>query len=77
MRPNTSELAVAREPGRNTFNTRYRVADGLALTGRLKGMTRSEVVALLGPPPPADKFDDHGLVYVLGRERSWISLDYE
>jgi hypothetical protein len=60
-----------------TFNTRYRVADGLEFTGRLMGMTRSEVLGLLGPPPPTDKFEDHGLVYVLGPERGWISLDYE
>jgi hypothetical protein len=60
-----------------TFNTRYRVADGLELTGRLNGMTKSEVLELLGPPPPTDKFDDHGLVYVLGPERGSISLDYE
>jgi hypothetical protein len=61
----------------NTLNTRYRVADGLELSGRLKGMTRSEILGLLGKPPPTDKFDDHGLVYVLGPERGWISLDYE
>jgi hypothetical protein len=60
-----------------TFNTRYRVADGLELTGRLNGKSRAEVLDLLGPPPPTDKFEDHGLVYVLGPERSWISLDYE
>jgi hypothetical protein len=60
-----------------TFNTRYRVADGLELSGRLKGMTKAEVTGLLGPPPPTDKFDEHDLVYVLGPERSWISLDYE
>ena len=61
----------------NMFNTRYRVADGLELTGRLKGMTRAEVVGLLGPPPPTDKYEDHGLVYVLGPERGIISIDYE
>jgi hypothetical protein len=60
-----------------TFNTRYRVADGLELTGRLKGKSRSEVLEMLGPPPPTDKFEGHGLVYVLGPERRWISLDYE
>jgi hypothetical protein len=60
-----------------TFNTRYRVADGLELTGRLNGKTKAEVLELLGPPPPTDKFEDHDLVYVLGPERSWISLDYE
>jgi hypothetical protein len=60
-----------------TFNTRYRIADGLELSGRLVGMTRAEVFALLGPPPATDKWEDHGLVYVLGPERSWISIDYE
>jgi hypothetical protein len=60
-----------------TFNSRYRVADGLELTGRLSGMSKSDVLSLLGPPPPTDKFGNHGLVYVLGPERSWISLDYE
>jgi hypothetical protein len=59
------------------FNTRYRIADGLELSGRLGGKTRSEVLALLGPPPPTDKFGEHGLVYKLGPARSWTSLDYE
>jgi hypothetical protein len=60
-----------------TFNSRYRVADGLELSGRLDDMTRSQVLDFLGPPPATDKFQDHGLVYVLGPQRSWISLDYE
>jgi hypothetical protein len=60
-----------------TFHTRYRIADGLELGGRLGGMTRAEVLALLGPPPKTDKFPEHGLVYVLGPGRGWTSLDYE
>src|SRR5688500_15217818 len=59
------------------FNTRYRIADGFVLSGRLNGMSRPEVLAFLGPPPPTDKWEDHGLVYVLGPGRSWASLDYE
>lgn len=60
-----------------TFNVRHRIADGLELTGRLNGKTKAEVLELLGIPPPTDKFEEHGLVYALGPERSWISLDYE
>ncbi len=60
-----------------TLRTRYRVADGLAASGRLKGMTRSEVVSLLGVPTSTDKFRDHGLIYVLGPERGVVQIDYE
>jgi hypothetical protein len=58
------------------FNTRYRIADGLELSGRLGGMNRTEVFAVLGPPPETDKFPEHGLVYKLGPGRG-MSLDYE
>jgi hypothetical protein len=60
-----------------TFHTRYRIADGLELSGHLKGKARAEVLALLGPPPKTDKFPEHGLVYRLGPGRVWTSLDYE
>src|SRR4030095_3738359 len=59
------------------LRTRYRIADHLVGSGRLIGMSKSDVVGLLGPPADADKFTDHGLVYVLGPERGWISIDYE
>ena len=61
----------------NTFQTRYRIADGLEISGRLKGKVRTEVLALLGPPPKTDKFPEHGLVYRLGPGRGWTALDYE
>lgn len=60
-----------------TFRTRYRVADGLASSGRLTGWTRSEVLSLLGPPTETDKSRDHGWIYVLGPERGSIGIDYE
>jgi outer membrane protein assembly factor BamE (lipoprotein component of BamABCDE complex) len=59
------------------LQTRYRVADRLTSSGRLNGMTQTEVVALLGAPTDTDKFKDHRLVYVLGPERGFISIDYE
>lgn len=62
---------------RTKLETRYRIADHLVSTGRLNGMARSEVIALLGTPRKTDKFEDHGLVYVLGPERGWISIDHE
>jgi hypothetical protein len=59
------------------LETRYRIADRLVSGGHLNGMARSEVIALLGTPPETDKFQNHGLVYVLGPERGWMSIDYE
>jgi len=60
-----------------TLQTRYRVADYLALTGRLQGMTRPEVVALLGQPADTDKFRRHSMTYVLGPERGLFRIDDE
>ena len=59
------------------LRTRYRIADWLALSGQLNGMSRSEVVALLGAPLDTDKFREHSVTYVLGPERGLISIDYE
>src|SRR6186997_201595 len=60
-----------------TLQTRYRVADRLTSSGRLNGMTQTEVVELLGAPADTDKFKDHRLIYVLGPERGFIRIDYE
>jgi len=63
-----------------TFNTRYRIADGLKLSGHLVGMTRPEVLALLGPPSPTDKWEDRGLVYVLepaALDFDWLLVDFD
>ncbi len=59
------------------LKTRYRVADRLVSSGRLRGLSRADVLALLGIPPETDKFRNHGLVYVLGPERGLMSIDYE
>jgi len=60
-----------------TLQTRYRVADRLASSGRLNGLTQAEVVALLGASTDTEKFKNHRLIYVLGPERGFIRIDYE
>ena len=60
----------------NLLGTRYRVAERLVTSGRLSGMTRLEVIALLGEPSGTEKFKDHGVVYVLGPEYGFVSVDH-
>lgn len=43
----------------------------------LKGIARGEVVALLGPPTPTDKWDGTEMVYVLGPDGSLMAIDHE
>jgi hypothetical protein len=54
-----------------------RIADGLLLTNRLSGMSRSQVIGLLGPTPPTDTFSDWDLAYRLGLQRGIIPIDSE
>jgi len=57
--------------------TRERMADRLVGRHTLQGKTRSEVVSLLGEPPPTGYFSDWDLVYFLGPERGFWSIDSE
>jgi len=54
-----------------------RMADRLIAQSTLQGMTRSEVVSLLGTPPQTRYFSDWDLVYWLGPERGFFSIDSE
>jgi hypothetical protein len=56
---------------------RQGMADQLIADGILLGKTRAEVVELLGEPPPTTYFADWDLVYWLGPERGYISIDSE
>ena len=56
---------------------RLRMADGLIRSHILIGKTRSELEAMLGPATRTDKFRDYGLVYWLGAERGFMSIDSE
>ena len=59
------------------WHRRQRMADWLLVSHSLIGMSRAEVVKKLGDPPPTDYFRDWSLVYNLGAERGFISIDSE
>jgi hypothetical protein len=56
---------------------RLRMIDDLLKHKRLQGMAEEEVISLLGKPPKTDYFRDYQLVYWLGPERGFISIDSE
>jgi hypothetical protein len=53
------------------------MVDDLIASHQLKGRTRAEIVALLDEPRRTVYFQDYDLVYWLGPERAWISIDSE
>jgi hypothetical protein len=59
------------------WHRRHRIADWLVLSNRLIGHSREDVVTLLGEPPPTEYFKEWDMVYVLGAERGFISIDSE
>lgn len=59
------------------LHRRHRIADWLVLSHRLVGLHRNDVVALLGEPPPTEYFKEWDMVYLLGAERGFISIDSE
>jgi hypothetical protein len=52
------------------------MVDDLLAGGRLNGMTRSQVIELLGPPD-SPGIERHGFSYYLGPERGFIRIDSE
>jgi len=56
---------------------RLRLADGLVQSKSLLGRSSSDVAAMLGPPSKTSKFREFDLVYWLGPERSFVSIDSE
>lgn len=56
---------------------RLEMADRIVARRMLDGKARAEVVAMLGEPPKTGYFSDWNLVYRLGMERGFISIDSE
>lgn len=55
---------------------RLRMFDDLNTNHELEGMTREELIELLGEPDPqSDEFKEFDMVYHLGRERSPLGVD--
>lgn len=53
------------------------MVDDLLAKYLLLGRPQAGVIELLGPPEPQNGFAGYDMVYVLGPERSFISIDYE
>ena len=56
---------------------RFGMAEDLIDSGVLMGKPRAAVIDLLGTPPETPYFREYDLVYYLGSERSYISIDSE
>jgi outer membrane protein assembly factor BamE (lipoprotein component of BamABCDE complex) len=59
-----------------TTRERVEMVDALQRQHPLKGMTRSEIVRLLGEPTPTDKWDEWDIIYVLG-PTDYMPIDHE
>jgi hypothetical protein len=60
-----------------TSSVRLRMADDLVNSKKLNGLTRQEVLTLLGEPPKTEYFKEYELAYYLGPERGFMSIDSE
>jgi len=80
-RPFNAELWRNREDSQSDgmWPPRLCMVDHLISSGRLEGLTRSEVVELLGPPNQESYFSSvaHDMHYHLGPERGFIRIDSE
>jgi hypothetical protein len=56
---------------------RLAMADRLIAEGTLLGKNRDEIIEMLGEPPDTEYFCDWELVYWLGPERGFLSVDSE
>ncbi len=61
----------------DTLHKRARIADRLISSDVLIGKSRTEIVQILGEPPPPEYFRDWDMVYNLGAERGYFSIDSE
>ncbi len=69
--------AAWQDPVRMEQGVRLAMADRLVVRRTLIGKTRTEVVTLLGKPSDEGYFRDWDLVYWLGPERGYMSIDSE
>ena len=75
--PTEFERSVWLQSETNPESPRLRMADDLLRSEVLLGKSRAEIETMLGPPTSTDKFRDSELVYWLGPERGFISIDSE
>jgi hypothetical protein len=60
-----------------TNDVRIRMVDDLLRRNSFRGMTREQVIAIIGVPDKTEYFKEWDLVYWLGPERGFIGIDSE
>ncbi len=60
-----------------TNDVRIRMVDDLLRRYHLRGMTRKQLTAIIGEPDVTEYFKEWDMVYRLGPERGFISIDSE
>ena len=71
------DQAVWRDEKQVVQGVRLEMADRIMASKMLRGKTRAEVVEMLGEPPKTEYFKSWDMVYWLGPERGFISIDSE
>lgn len=66
-----------KNPQEVTNNIRIRMVDDLLRRHRFNGMTREQVTTIIGEPDKTEKFRNWDMVYWLGPERGFMSIDFE
>jgi outer membrane protein assembly factor BamE (lipoprotein component of BamABCDE complex) len=69
--------AAWRDERRLLDGKRLEMADEIVARKMLSGKTRAQVVEMLGEPPETQYFRAWDMVYRLGNERGFISIDSE
>jgi hypothetical protein len=69
--------SVGWQTASRTNAVRIRMVDDLLLRHRFRGMTRQQVTGIVGEPDKTEYFSDWDMVYWLGGERGFISIDSE
>ncbi|RYD95164.1 MAG: hypothetical protein EOP50_08395 [Sphingobacteriales bacterium] len=59
------------------LHKRARIADRLISTQALIGKSKPDIAKMLGEPPPTEYFREWDMVYILGAERGFLSIDSE
>ena len=73
----TFDAALWQDSNQVDTGIRIRMVDDLLTRHQLQGMTRGKIVELLGDPEDTPYFKDWDLVYWLGPERGFFSIDSE
>jgi hypothetical protein len=70
-------LTAWQAPYNHASTVRIRMVDDLLNSHNFRGMTREQVIAIVGEPDKTEYFRDFDMIYWLGSERGFMSIDSE